>query len=180
MSAGFFCGTGKNQNSTFLIWGGGEEENRLKRCLKGCFTGVKWICLSVTEVNVSVGDTVGVVSMLKMLEVGARESNTSTVRLTLIVSLETVKHLRRERSLEKKGRDCLSQPHWMSFLKKHLEKATLIPRRVDRKLLMVSQRRPDRNLIQTESSHGFVITTRVSFRGCQFDGRVGVTRVTEK
>ena len=60
--------------------------------------GGGWICLRVTEVNATVGDTVGVVSMLEILEVGARESNTSTVRLTLLVSLETVKHLRRERS----------------------------------------------------------------------------------
>ena len=57
----------------------------------------------------------------------------------------------------------------LSFLKNHFEKAILIPRRVDRKLLMFSQRGLVRNLIQKECTWFRYITKPCGFFLDQID-----------
>ena len=86
-----------------------------------------------------------------MVESGSHERNTDTVGVTGN-SERTV-----TTKVEGENRKRFSYTI-MSFLNKHLTKVSLIPRRVDRKLLMFSQRRLGRNLILRESRIGIVIT----------------------
>ena len=93
-------------------------------------------------------------SLQQRIQVHARAA------LSLLLSLETVRTLRRKRWQERNGRGTHSQPHRLAIFKYNWTTVFSILPKVDRMLPLFSQRRVANTVMWGKSTHGFGTTRK--------------------